>query len=73
MMMLSINDFRNKYGLKKHHQIKKSHNFFSNLSLDSVGIYLRDGLFRTVKGIVILHPSKVTHWVTYINEKYFDS
>ena len=35
--------------------------------------YLRDGLFSTDIGIVNLHPSKGTHWVCYINEKYFDS
>ena len=41
--------------------------------LDSkVGIYLRDGPFSTDIGIVNLHPSKGTNWVTYMNESSFD-
>ena len=38
-----------------------------------MGIYLRDGPFESDIGIVNLHPTKGTHWVCYINEKYFDS
>ena len=38
-----------------------------------VGVYLRDGPFSSNIEIVILHPSKGTHWVCYINENYFDS
>ena len=45
----------------------------SYLSLDDVGIYLRDGPFSSGIGIVILHPSKGTHWVFYISDNYFDS
>ena len=45
----------------------------SSLSLDDVGIYLRDGPFPKDIGIVNLHPSKGTLWVCYINEIYFDS
>ena len=45
----------------------------SSLSLDGVGIYLRDGPFKSDIGIVNLHPLKGTHWVCYINETYFDS
>ena len=45
----------------------------SSLSLNDVGIYLRDGPFESDIGIVNLHSSKGTHWVTYINENYFDS
>ena len=41
--------------------------------MNDVGIYLRDGPFESDIGIVNLHPSKGTHWVTYINENYFDS
>ena len=41
--------------------------------LDDVGIYLRDGLFSSDIGIVNLHPSKGSHWVTYLKENYFDS
>ena len=41
--------------------------------MNDVGIYLRGGRFESDKEIVNLHPSKGTHWVCYINEKYFDS
>ena len=51
----------------------KIQRIFSSLSLDGVGIYLRDGPFKSDVGNVKLHPSKGTHWVCYINEKYFDS
>ena len=43
------------------------------MSLNDVGIYLRDGPFESEIGIVNLHPSKGTHWVLYINENYFES
>ena len=43
------------------------------MSLNDVGIYLRDGLFESNVGIVNLHPLKGTHWVSYLNENYFDS
>ena len=45
----------------------------SSLSLNDVGIYIRDGPFSSDIGIVNLHPSKGSHWVCYINENYFDS
>ena len=45
----------------------------SSLSLNDVGIYLRDGPFKPDIGIVNLHASKGTHWVSYLNENYFDS
>ena len=38
-----------------------------------IGIYLRDGPFLSDIGIVILHPSKGTHWVLIIHENFFDS
>ena len=41
--------------------------------LNDFDIYLRDRAFSNDIGIVNLHPSKGTHWVCYINEKYFDS
>ena len=41
--------------------------------MNDVGIYLRDGRFKSNIGIVNLHPSKGTHWVCYIDEIYFDS
>ena len=43
------------------------------MSLDDVGIFLRDGLFKSDIGVANLHPSKGIHWVCYINENYFDS
>ena len=43
------------------------------MSLNDVGVYLRDGPFGPEIGIVNLHPSKGTQWVCYINENYFDS
>ena len=45
----------------------------SSLSLNDVGIYLRDGPFESDIGVVNLHPSKGTHWACYINGNYFDS
>ena len=45
----------------------------SSLSLNDVGIYLRDGPFESDVSIVNLHPLKGTHWVSYLNENYFDS
>ena len=43
------------------------------MSLNDVRIYLRDGSFSSDIGTVSLRPTKGTHWVAYINEKYFDS
>ena len=44
------------------------------IGVDSkVGIYLRDGIYSTNYGIVILHPSRGIHWVLYIKDCYFDS
>ena len=65
--------------LKKHNLRNKAtsnikiQQVLSSLSLNDVGIYLRDGSFKSDIGIVNLHPSKGTHWVCYINENYFDS
>ena len=71
--MILFNDFVKKYKLKnKATSNKKIHQAFSSLSLNDVGIYLRDGLFESDIGIVSLHPSKGTHWVCYVNENYFD-
>ena len=51
----------------------KIQEILSSLSLNDVGIYLREGPFESNIGIVNLHPSKGTHSVCYINENYFDS
>ena len=72
--MITFNDFVKKYNLRnKTTSNLKIQHILSSLSVDGVGIYLRDGLFKFDIGIVNLHPSKGTHWVCYINEKYFDS
>ena len=71
---MTFNDFVRKYDLKnKPTSNIKIQQVLSSLSLNDVGIYLRDGPFKSDVGIVNLHPSKGTHWVCYINENYFDS
>ena len=71
---MTFNDFVKKHNLKnKATSIIKIQQVLSSLSLKDVGIYLRDGPFSTDIGIVNLHTSKGSHWVTYINEIYFDS
>ena len=51
----------------------KTQQVLASLSLNDVGISLRDGPFEFDIGIVNLHPSKGTHWVIYISEIYFNS
>ena len=46
----------------------KIYQVLSSLSLSDKGIYLGDDRFKTDMGIAILHPSKRTHWIAYINE-----
>ena len=71
--MMSFNDFVKKFDLKnKATSNIKIQQVFSSLSLN-VGIYLRDGPFKTDIGVINLHPSKGTHWACYINKNYFDS
>ena len=71
---MTFNDFIKKHNLKNRATSNiKIQNILSSLSLNDVGIYLRDGPFSSDIGIVNLHPSKGTHWVCYINENYFDS
>ena len=71
---MTFNDFVKKFNLKnKATSNKKIQQILSSLSLNDVGICLRDGPFSSDIGIVNLHPSKGTHWVCYINENYFDS
>ena len=72
--MITFNNIIEKYKLKnKATSNIKIQQVLLSLFLNDVGIYLRDGPFSTDVGIVNLHPSKVTHWVCYINENYFDS
>ena len=69
-----FNDFIKKYNLRnKATSNIKIRQVLSSLSLNDVGIYLRDGPFESDIGIVNLHPSKGSHWVVYINENYYDS
>ena len=72
--MMTFNDFVLKHDLKNKatSNIKIQH-VLSALSLDDVGIYLKEGSFSIDIGFVILHPAKGTHWVCYINENFFDS
>ena len=71
---MSFNHFVKKFNLKnKATSNKKIQQVLSYLSLNDVGIFLRDGSFESDIGIVNLHPSKGTHWVCYINKNFFDS
>ena len=71
---MAFDDFIKKDKLKnKATSNLKIQQILSSLSLNDIGIYLRDGPFESNIGIVNLHPSKGTHWVFYINENYFDS
>ena len=72
--MMTFNDFIKKYNLRnKATSNIKIQQLLSTLSLNDVGIYLRDGPFSSNIGIVNLHPSKGTHWVCYKNKNYFHS
>ena len=72
--MTSINASVQKYKLKnKATSNIKFYQVFSSLSLNDIGVYLRDGLFESDIETVNLHPTKRTHWVLYMNETYFDS
>ena len=72
--MMTFNDFVKKFDLKnKATSNIKIQQVLSSLSVNDIGIYLRDGPFESDIGIVNLHPSIGTHWVCYINENYFDS
>ena len=71
---MTFNEFIKKHNLKsKATSNIKIQPVLSSLSLNDVGIYLRDGPFESDIGIVNLHPSRGTHWFSYINENYFDS
>ena len=73
--MITFNDFVHKHNLKnKGTSNIKIYEMLKKIGLGSkVGIYLRDGIFSTNYGIVILHPSRGTHWVLYFKDCYFDS
>ena len=67
--MMTFNDFVHKKATSN----IKIQKVLSYLSLNDIGIYLGDGPFLGDIGVVNLNPSKRTHWVFYINEKYLDS
>ena len=72
--MITFNEFIKKHNLKnKATSNIKIQQILSYLSLNDIGIYLRDGPFESDIGIVNLHPSKGTHWVLYFHGSYFDS
>ena len=72
--MMTFNDFIKKHNLKnKATSNIKIEQVLNSIGLNNVGIYLRDGAFKSDIAIVNLHPSRGTHWVCYINENYFDS
>ena len=71
---MTFTDFVYKHKLKnKATSNIKIQQILSSLSLNDVGIYLRDGPFKTDIGIINLHPYQGTHWVCYVNENRFDS
>ena len=41
--------------------------------VSKTGIYMRDDIFSTNSGIIVLHPTKGTHPVCYIGKYYFGS
>ena len=56
--MITFNDFIKKFNLKnKATSNIKIQNILSSLFLNDVGVYLRDGPFKSDIGIVNLHPS----------------
>ena len=71
--MMLFNDFLHNYKLRKATSNMKIQQIFGSIGLEYVGLYLRDGLFKSDIGFVNLNLSKGTHWVVYINENYFDS
>ena len=71
---MTFNDFIKKFNLKnKATSNIKIQQVLNSIGLNNVNIYLRDGPFSSDIGIVNLHPTRGSHWVCYINEKYFDS
>ena len=72
--MMSFNDFVLKNKLKKKATSNiKVQQVLSSLSLNDVGIYLREGPFQSDIGIINLQPLEGTLWVCYINNRYADS
>ena len=71
---MTFNEFIKKHNLRnKATSNIKTQQVLDFMRLNGVGIYLRDGPFKSDIGVVNLHPYRGSHWVTYINEIYFDS
>ena len=71
---MSIDQFIKKHNLKnKATSNIKIQKVLDSIGLNNVNIYLRDGPFSSDTGIVNLHPTRGSHWVSYIHENYFDS
>ena len=65
MKKVSFNDFVHKKELKNRATSNiKILQVLSSLSLDDVGIFSKDGPFKSDIGILNLHPSKGSHWVS---------
>ena len=72
--MITFDDFIKKHNLRnKATSNIKIQQVLNSFGLNNVIIYLRDGPFSSDIGIVNLHPTRGSHWVSYINENYFDS
>ena len=72
--MITFDDFIKKHNLRnKATSNIKIQQVLNSFGLNNVNIYLRDGPFSSDIGIVNLHPTRGSHWVSYINENYFDS
>ena len=60
--MMTFNGFNKKCRLKnKETSTEEIIRNLSSLTLNDIRIYLRDGPFKTEKGVVNLHPSNGTH------------
>ena len=71
---MTFNEFVQEYKLK----IKAKSNIeiqqvLFSLNFNVIKIYWRNGPISSYIGIVTLHPLEGTHWVVYMNEKFFDS
>ena len=55
-MMMSFNDFIQKYNLKEATSKTKIQQILPFLGLNDLGSYIRNGPFSIVTGIVNLHP-----------------
>ena len=72
--MMSFKEFIKNHNLKnKATSNIKIQKVLNSIGLNNVNIYLRDGPFSSDIGIVNLHPTRGSHWVSFIHENYFGS